>query len=83
MHLLKSRTHLLILIDILAFEGVYWATVFAAAYSSSSVNVSAYEYLAAAAILPGVQRNISGSDTITARLRPTMAGRKLSRSHFF
>ena len=53
MHLLKSRTHLLILIDILAFEGVYWATVFAAAYSSSSVNVSAYEYLAAAAILPG------------------------------
>ena len=53
MHLLKSRTHLLILIDILAFEGVYWATVFAAAYSSSSVDLPMQEYLIASVILLG------------------------------
>ena len=51
MHLLKTRTHILILIDMLAFSGVYWASVFASLYSSSSVNLSTGEYFLAFVLL--------------------------------
>ena len=51
MHTLRNRTHILILLDILAFEGVYWASVVAALYSSTSFTMSATEYVAASLIL--------------------------------
>ena len=51
MHTLKKRSHILILIDMLAFIAVYWATVFAANYSSSSIDLLPRQYFAAWAIL--------------------------------
>ena len=53
MHLLKSRTHLLILTDILVFEGVYWAAAFAAAYPFSDADLQMRENFIASVILLG------------------------------
>lgn len=46
-----NRTHLLILIDTVAFFSVYWSTVFAASYSSSSVDLSMPQYVMTSFIL--------------------------------
>ena len=44
MHTLRNRTHILILLDVLAFEGVYWASVIAARQSSTSPDRTVWEY---------------------------------------
>ncbi|MBE6679292.1 MAG: polysaccharide biosynthesis protein [Ruminococcaceae bacterium] len=51
MHKLRNRTYLLILIDILAFTGVFWAAVIAANTSSSSVDRSFGGYASASVVL--------------------------------
>ncbi len=51
MHKLRNRTYLLMLIDVLAFEGVFWASVLAANTSSSSVDRSFGGYLLASFVL--------------------------------
>lgn len=51
MHTLRNRTHILILLDILAFEAVYWASVMAALHSSTSFVMSAAKYAVASLIL--------------------------------
>ena len=51
MHHIKHRTGILILLDILAFEGVYWASVILAQNSSTSTDRSFNEYIASSFIL--------------------------------
>lgn len=51
MHTLRNRTHILILLDILAFEGVYWASVAAAFYSSTSTERSLQNYIVTSFVL--------------------------------
>ncbi len=51
MHKLRNRTYLLILIDVLAFESVFWTTVLAANTSSSSIDRTFHGYLYASFIL--------------------------------
>ena len=51
MHTLRNRTHVLILLDMLAFEGVYWASVAMARHSSSSPVRSFPDYIVASLLL--------------------------------
>ncbi|MBQ5389563.1 MAG: polysaccharide biosynthesis protein [Clostridia bacterium] len=51
MLVIRNRSHLLILIDMIAFACVYWATVFAASFSSSSINLSLSQYATVSAVL--------------------------------
>ena len=47
----RNRTYILMLIDILIFESIFWCSAFSATTSSTSVTRSFPEYLAASAIL--------------------------------
>ncbi len=47
MHLFKSRKVILILIDLAAFTAIFWSTVLAAMYSSTSVVLESKRYVAA------------------------------------
>lgn len=51
MHPLRHRTGILIMLDILAFEVVYWGTVHVAKYSSTSVSRSFSEYIVASFVM--------------------------------
>ena len=51
MHKLRNRTYLLMLIDVLAFECVFWVSVFAAKLSSSSVDRTLEGYLIVSFVL--------------------------------
>ena len=51
MHKIRNRTYVLMLIDFLVFEVLFWASVLAAGTSSTSVDRSITEYFTASAVL--------------------------------
>ncbi len=51
MHKIRNRTGVLILLDVLAFQAVYWASAIIARYSTTSASRSFNEYIIASLVL--------------------------------
>ena len=51
MHIFRNRTGILMALDIIAFEVVYWVTAFVSTHSSTSVDRSLLDYTAASVVL--------------------------------